>query len=220
MGEGWWGGCVQERESSERMKDEKYSLSFTTGGLFHSESVKLTELFLQLHAWNLVRDLVLSENLLQARTIASSKRVCREIIARLETLNHEELDLLVGGTLREQAYLLWLAVCRRYRLIAEFAEEVIRERYISFRTDLGFEDFEFFLNKKSEWHAELDELKPSTREKLRQVLFKILRETDILTPNNTINGATLSPLMQSTISETNPRELLVFPMFDSNVGSE
>lgn len=192
-------------------------MSFTAGGLFYRESAKTALLFLNLQDWNVVRTKVLSENLLQARTLNSSKRVLREICSRLKTLNHNELDLLVHGTVQEQSHLLWLAVCRRYKFIADFAQEIIRERYISLKTDLHHEDFDSFFNKKSEWHPELDEITVATRKKLRQVLFRMLREADLLTSNNTINAAMLSPRFLKTLSHKNRQDILVFPAFESEL---
>lgn len=174
-------------------------------------------LFLDLQDWNVVRGKVLSENLLQARTINSSKRICREVCSRLKTLDHKELYLLVHGTIQEQSYLLWLAVCRRYKFIADFAQEIIRERYITLKTDLHREDFDSFFNKKSEWHPELDEITSATRKKLRQVLFRMLREADLLTANNTINAAMLSPRLLKSISHENIQDILAFPTFESEL---
>ena len=200
-----------------RMKTERYSMSFTTGSLFHQESVKLAVLFLEVQDWRLVRDTVLSKNLLQFRTVNTSKRVFREICSRLKTLNQKELNLLAHGTLQEQGYLLWLAICRRYRFIADFAMEIVREKYISLQFALDYEDFDFFFNKKSEWHEELDQIKPATRTKSRQILFKMLREADLLTSNNLINPAMLSPQLLSTISEEHRQNLLIFPAFESDL---
>ncbi|WP_039960747.1 BrxA family protein, partial [endosymbiont of Riftia pachyptila] len=114
-------------------------------------------------------------------------------------------------------YLLWMAICRRYKFIADFAVEVFRERYISLKNDLNYEDFDVFFNKKSEWHSELDEVRPVTRNKLRQVLFKMLREADLLTANNTINAAMLSPRLIDVISHGNRRDVLYFPAFESDL---
>ncbi|MEP6957936.1 MAG: BrxA family protein [Nitrospirota bacterium] len=94
-------------------------MSFTTGGIFHRESVKIATLYLELRDWDAVRDKVLSDNLLQARTRETSKRLCREIISRLNKLSSHELNLLVHATSQEQGYLLWIAVCRRYKFIAD-----------------------------------------------------------------------------------------------------
>jgi hypothetical protein len=199
------------------MSNDRYSMSFTTGSLFHRESVKLAELYLDLGDWNAVRDKVIAKNLLQTRTLNTLKRVCSEIVSRLRTLGQSELEFLVESSYQEQAYLLWLAVCRRYRFIADFAVEVLRERYITLKTDLTHEDFDSFFNRKSEWHLELDRITPATRGKLRQVLFKILRETNLLTPDNIINAAMLSPRLLKLIHQGSPGDVLYFPVFESEL---
>lgn len=199
------------------MSHDRYSMSFTTGSLFHRESVKLAELYLDHGDWSAVREKVIAENLLQTRTLNTLKRVCREVISRIRTLTQTELAFLVEASHQEQAYLLWIAVCRRYRFIADFAVEVLRERYITLKTDLTYEDFNSFFNRKSEWHPELDVITPATRSKLRQVLFKILRETDLLTANNIINTAMLSPGLLELINQTAHMNMLHFPVFESDM---
>lgn len=199
------------------MNDDKYIMSFSTGGLFLGESLKLARLYLKLCDWDSVRNKVVDENILQARTQNSLKRVCREVIARIKTLNHDELEHFVAGSHQEQVYLLWLAVCRRYKFIADFAIEVLRERYISLKYDLTYDDFDSFFGLKSEWHRELEEITPKTRDKLRQVLFKILREADILAANNMINAAMLSPTLLELIRQGGSKEVLYFPLFESDL---
>jgi len=190
-------------------------MSFSTGGLFSRESVTLSKIFLEIGNWDAVRDKVLTENLLQTRTLTSAQRVCREVISRLKTLNPRELDLLVRGTSQEQGYLLWIAVCRCYKFIADFAVEILRERYLGLKIDLHHEDFDSFFNKKSEWHPELDNLRSVTKNKLRQVLFRILREAGLLTANNTINAIILSPRFLEAISSGSHSDILFFPMPES-----
>ena len=193
-------------------------MSFTTGsGLFSRESVELAALYLDIGDWNAVRDKVIRENLLQSRTLNTLKRVCSEIISRLKTLSSEELELLVKTNPREQCYLLWLSVCRRYPFIAEFAVEVLRERYISLKSNLNPEDFDSFFNSKSQFRSELDRVRPATKAKLRQVLFKMLREADLLTGENRINAAMLSPGLLRTIANGAGRDVLVFPVFESDL---
>lgn len=190
-------------------------MSFTTGGLFLPESIKLASLQLNLCDWNAVRNKVVSENVLQTRTLSSLKRVCREVATRLGTLTQDELEFLVEGGSQDQAYLLWIAVCRRYSFIADFAAEVLRERYITLKAALSHEDFDAFFNRKSEWHLELDKITPTTRNKLRQVLFKILREADLLTANNKINTVIFSPGLLNLIQRSNESEIRYFPVFES-----
>lgn len=92
------------------MSSGRYSVSFTTGSLFHRESVGLAALYLDLGDWDSIRDKVIAENMLQTRTLSTLKRVCREVISRLRTLSRDEIEFLVESSHQEQAYLLWLAV--------------------------------------------------------------------------------------------------------------
>ena len=193
-------------------------MSFTVGGLFHHESVDLAALYQGLGDWTAVRNQVIEHNLLQSRTQSTLKRVCREIIARLRTLGEEELEYLIKGKRSEQARLLWIAVCRRYRFIAEFAVEVMRERHLAFRVDLSHDDFDAFFNRKAEWHSELDEIKPTTRRKLRQVLFRMLQESGLLTANYTITGVILTPGLLQALPPDRHEDLLCFPVYEIDPG--
>lgn len=199
------------------MNQEKYIVSFTTGSLFHHESVTLAGLYLEQEQWKTVRDKVIKENILQARTLTSLERVCREIISRLKTLNTEELEFLIRAGHQEQGYILWLAICRRYRFIADFAIEVVRERYITLKADLTHEVFDSFFDHKAEWHLELEKIQPSTKKKLRQVLFRMLSEADLLTIDNMIAPAMLTPELIGFISRGNRQELSFFPAFESDM---
>lgn len=199
------------------MKNDRYSMTFSTGGLFLREAVILAELYLEHQSWDPVRTKVLSDNLLQARTMASAQRVYREICARLKTLSCGEIRLFVEGSPPEQAHLLWISICRRFTFIAEFAVEVLREHYISLKSTVKPEDFDFFFNKKSEWHPELDEITLKTRIKLRQVLFRMMREAGLVTPEGMIIAVILSPRIQGAIPRERQQDILLFPAFESDI---
>lgn len=199
------------------MSHHELRMSFTTGGLFQPESVKVAALYLEIGDWDSVRDKVIADNLLQSRTLSTLKRVGREIVSRLRTLSPDELELLVEGSHQEQAYLLWLAICRRYRFIADFAVEVLRERYITLKSELTYENYDSFFIRKSEWHLELDKITPATRSKLRQVLFKMLREADLITANNMIHSAMPSLRLLELLYKGTRREVLYFPLLDSEL---
>lgn len=199
------------------MTTSRYRISFTSGSLYHRESVALAELYLSLHDWKGVRAQALRDNLLQARTESTAKRICREAIARLETLNNGELAFLQEANHQDQAHLLWVAVCRLYCFIADFAVEVLRERFVAMKLDLSFEDFDAFYNRKSEWHDELDSASASTRDKLRQVLFRMLREAGLLGKDKTINPVLLSPRLVELLRQNNPDEFFYFPVYESDI---
>jgi len=208
---------ITKERTETPSKVEKYALSFTTGALLRQESIRLAELFVELGHWDRVREVAVAQNLLQMRTTKSSVRLCQEICSRLKTLSDKELALLLEGSVQDRGYLLWLAMCRRYPFIRDFAVEVIREKLLSLDTKLDYSDFETFFNKKAEWHPELDALKGVTRAKGRVVLFKMLREADILSEGNTIIPAMLSRSLLNEIRFRGQGELCFFPVLESKI---
>lgn len=188
-----------------------YRMSFSTGGLFLNESVALAGLYEDLSDWTAVKSAALEKGSLPFRKTSSSRRSIREIANRLACLSERELELLRSGDRPEQVALLWLATCRAYRFVGEFAAEVVNERFLSFRETLALEDFDRFLEAKAEWHPELAKLSASTRGKLRQVLFRMMREAEILSKQDRILGAMLTPRLIEAIRSDNPSELRFFP---------
>lgn len=199
------------------MSRSPYEMSFSTGGLFLTESVKLAECFRESMDWNVVREQTQAHNLLQVRTLSTAQRVLREVISRLKRLSPGELDLLLLGDCAEQRALLWVAVCRRYAFIGEFAVEVLRERYLNLRSDVRHEDFDAFYNRKSDWHPELERISPTTRKKLRQILFKIMKDANLLVDDHRISPPLLSSRLLDTLSlETRHQDLQYFPVFEAD----
>lgn len=199
------------------MSAGRYSMSFTTGGLFLQESVKLAALYLEHDDWDFVRAKVLNDNVLQTRTLSASKRICREILSRLSTLEPSELDFLVAAYPRDQRYLLWAAVCRCYSFIADFAVEVLREHYITLNDALRHEDFDAFLNRKAEWQPELDKLQPATKKKLRQVLFRNLLESGLIDSDYKIQPLDMKSEAFRVLARHSLRDLSFFPIADSDL---
>lgn len=196
---------------------ERYRLSFTTGGLFVREAPQVAERYLALRDWEKTRAQVRSENLLQVRTAAAATRISQELIARLELLDHEELAFLVDGSLREQGYLMWAATCRRYAFIRDFAREVLREHYLLLRRQLMQSDYEAFCNAKALWHAELEGLAASTHSKLRQNLFRMMRDADLISAHHQIQPALITPALAHLLARHGNEQLLIFPATDHEI---
>ena len=199
------------------MPTAHYSMSFTTGGLFQQESVEFSRLYLEIRDWDKLSDQVAKQNLLQVRTQSSSKRIARELISRLKLLSEPELQGLIAASGRDQGYILWVAICRRYQFIADFTKEVICAHYIRLQTDMQHADFDTFFDSKAEWHPELDRLSDSTRLKLRQVLFRILREAGILSNTLQIQSPIWSTQILDILKPTGSRSLQYFPIFESDL---
>jgi hypothetical protein len=199
------------------MADLKYNMSFTTGGLFFKEAQEIAEIYFDYRRWSEVKEQVLSENVLQSKTKATLKRSIQEIVFRLEQLNEDQLALLISGSIHEKKYLLWYAACKRHKFISDFAVEVIREKFLHLNYKVEHRDFDIFFNRKAEWHDELDNLTVSTVKKIKQVLFRIMREADILLPDDSINNIHISPKLKETFSKASASDFSIFPISDTDI---
>lgn len=128
-----------------------------------------------------------------------------------------QLHLIVTGSRSEQQYLIWLAICKKHLFIREFAVEVIREKFLRMDLLLSHEEYDSFFTSKTGWHDELNQLKRSTYSKLRQVLFKVLREAEIISEANMILPALLSPEFIRVVSDEHPQLLRIFPIADQDI---
>lgn len=189
----------------------RYALSFTTGALLAREAALLAPVYLERRDWEHVRDLAVEGNLLQTRTYRTGVRLVRETVKRLSTLIDDEVEFLVEATTSERAYLMWAAACRRYELVGEFAEEVLRERFLLFASTLDYEDFDSFVRMKALWHEELAQIKDSTLHKLRSNVFKMLQEADLLSEAGYITPTVLSERVAAMLSARAPSDLRFFP---------
>jgi hypothetical protein len=186
-------------------------MSFTTGALLYHESLIIAGLYEELRDWTAVREKVVRENRLQMRTLNASKRICQELISRLKRLTTTELDLLLTASRQEQNQILWLAVCKRYRFIHDFAVEVLREKFLRLDLELAPEEYDRFFDDKAEWRPEVARVAPATRRKQRQFVFKMLREAELLASNNQIAAAFLTPELERVISQDCPDYLAIYP---------
>lgn len=177
----------------------------------------VAEIYLRTMDWRQTRDQVREKNLLQVRTSAAALRISKEVVARLEHLAIPELQCIIDGTVRERGYLLWTAACLRYEFIREFAVEVLREYFVTLRQVLSLKDFDAFFNSKAMWHDELDGTAASTQNKLRQNLFRMMREADLISPENLIQPAMLTPRIAAILSARKREAFLIFPLADSDI---
>lgn len=189
----------------------RYALSFTTGGLLEREATVLAPVYLECHDWEKVRDLAVAENLLQARTHRTAVRLVQETVKRLSALSDREVEVLPEVTASERGHLMWAAACRRYDLIGEFAEEVLREHFLTLAGTVSYEDYDSFYRAKAMWHDELDGVTELSYKKLREVLFKMMIQAGLLNRQGGIEPVLLSARVAEHLSERMPSDIRFFP---------
>ncbi|MGF0117429.1 DUF1819 family protein [Promicromonospora sp. Marseille-Q5078] len=189
----------------------RYALSFTNGGLLVREAAVVAPLYKEHRDWVKVRDLAVDKNLLQARAYRTSVRSVRETVKRMSALSDREVEIVADGTSTERGHLMWVAACRRYDLVGEFAEEVLRERFLTLAGAVSHEDYDSFYRAKALWHDELNAVSDTTYKKLRQVLFKMLTDAELLTAQGQIEPAMMSTRVAECLNEHAPSDVRFFP---------
>ncbi|QDS92479.1 hypothetical protein FF011L_12220 [Roseimaritima multifibrata] len=195
------------------MIENRYVLSFSAGGLLYHESIVVAEVYASVRGdWQHVVDEIAEGNLLQSRTVSTTQRKLREVRKRLEHLTAREMALLASGSRLDQKLLLWLACCLRYQALADFAREVLRAKYLQLDLFIAAADVSCFLDAKSAWHDEIENLADSTRTKLQSVMMRMLRESEMVTADGIILPPLMSQEVQSVILEDSRDHFQFFPV--------
>lgn len=201
-------------------RDSRYRLSFSVGGLFVTEALVAAPLYVQSHDWRAVRAAIDADNLLQARTVASARRLASELVQRLEEFTDDEIGVFLDGAATERSHLMWAAACRRYDLLGEFAEEVVRERFLLLAPTLSPEHFDAFVRAKAVWHEELSSAAASTLQRLRSNAYLMLREAGLLSEAGEILPCVLSPRVAEALQRRSPSDVRFFPTSTDLTGGQ
>lgn len=196
-----------------------YHLSFTAVSLRPELARIVAETFLTVGNWALVKERILSTNALQCRSTSSAARLERELRQRLETLTRDQLVLLAQATAEDRAAIAWLAACKHIRFAFEFAAEVLRDKLAAHDVVLRPSDYESYVENKCLPHPELGRLKPTSKNKIRQVLLNMLVEAGLLVKGNALNihRPPLSPAVVRVITADSQNWLAAFLVPDLEI---
>lgn len=197
-----------------------YSFSFTAVSLRPELARIVAECYLAAGEWDLAKERMRSSNALQYRSARSAIRIERELSQRLATLDHAQLSLLAQATAEDRAAIAWLAACKHIPFVFEFAAEVLREKLEVHDTTLRPSDYEAYVEHKGISHPELARLLPSSKNKVRQILLRMLAEAGLLVKGaalGTIQRPPLSPVVVRAITSDEPKWLAGFLVPDAEI---
>jgi len=165
---------------ADLVTSKNYPLSFTAASLRPDLARIVAEAFLEVEDWELAKQKILSQNLLQARSQHSAVRIEREFRQRLQTLTHAQLKVLASAPLESRRAIAWLSVLKHAPFVRVFAVEVLRTKWEHMDPMFRSSDYEAFFEAEAIAHPDLMALAVSTRVKIRLVLIRMLEETGIL----------------------------------------
>jgi hypothetical protein len=192
------------------MTNTPKKLSLTLRPAMIHENLIIASEYNKFKDWTLVRDEVLGNNLLQARTVSTLKTIYGEVSKRLKNLTDDELALMTESD-TDVKHLVWLAICRQYLFTYQFAVEIVSEYFDKSRFQLFTEDYIAFLNAKAEWHRNLDNITQQSRYKAQQTMFKMLVECGLVNKDKEILHQQISPKLRELIKQNNADDLAIFP---------
>ena len=86
---------------------------------------------------------------------------------------------------------------------------IISEKFSSYQIELDYNDFNYFYEQQKVFYEELNSLKDSTRKKLRQVIFRIMKDLNII--SKTLEISPLFPSIKlKEISKSTKKDLQLF----------
>ena len=198
----------------------RYNLSFIAASLRPELARIIAESYLMTGDWNLTKTQILATNALQCRSASSAIRMERELRQRLATLTREQLVLIAQATAEDRTAIAWLSACKQIPFAFDFAAETLRDKLASQDPVLRHSDYETFFESKRVAHPELNDLAPSTKEKVRQILLRILSEAGLVVPGEALGNVqrpVISPSVFHAITADAPELLAGFLMPDSEI---
>lgn len=156
-----------------------YNAEISAGSLMLPESRRIARLLLQ-HPTDEQWDAALKdENLLQKKP-ATARRQARLIRNRLGTLDDEGLQLIVDGDNEVSGQTLLIGAIRHSRLLADFLRDVYGHDLRKLELKLSRRQWESFLEERARLDEAVASWAISTRDKLFQVIVRILGEAKYL----------------------------------------
>ncbi len=156
-----------------------YNAEISAGSLMPTESRRIARLLLEKptpEEWDAA---LKDENLLQKKP-ATARRQARLIRNRLDTLDEEGLAMIVEGDSELLGQILLAAAIRHSELLADFMRDVYAQDLRRLERDLSHLQWDAFLEECAHRDEAVAGWAATTREKLFQVVVRILAEAKFL----------------------------------------
>ncbi|MDM8516193.1 DUF1819 family protein [Desulfobacterales bacterium HSG16] len=158
------------------MKKIEYNGSIVAGSLLVYESRIIARLMLDNVDDNAWHQAVIIDNVLQKRSPESAKRQAKLIKERLSLVKPECLKLIDKGSSDVLVQALLAASIKHSRLIGDFMLRIVKPQWLVFKKHISSKDWQDYLEMCGQIDPKVNNWKETTRNKLRQVVFRILAE--------------------------------------------
>ncbi len=162
---------------TKKSAEARYVADITAGSLLVHESRKVATLLRGGLTHAEIKSRVVNENLFQKRSPETASRQCRLILKRLLSMSPDFWAMICDGPLPLTKQALLACAIKDSRFLGDFMTDVLKSRARAHDDQLRFGDWDRFLEMCEVINPEVSKLKESTRNKLRQVVIRILVES-------------------------------------------
>lgn len=197
-------------------------MSFTAGAAMLNETHAVASVLLDCDGnWEQTKDITFKENLMQKDKESSNVRYFALMKQRLETLNKEELSMLVNNTVAVRRLLVLLAICKAHPFVFDFISEQVREGFYNQYEKITYANFNEFFNEKKYEHPELQRVTEQTVAKMRQVVFRILEQTELIedADSGILRRPYLPEALERLIVKDDPKWLAIYLYSNNEISS-
>ena len=197
-------------------------MSFTAGAAMLNEMHAVAEALLACEGdWERTKVKTLKENLMEKEKMSSNVRYFALMKQRLEVLNEAELDMLVNGTVAVRRQIVLLAICKAHSFIYDFISENVRDCFYNRYERISHANFNEFYNEKKYEHPEIEQVSDLTVAKMRQVVFHILEQTELIEDamSGFLRRPYLSEAVERLIVKDDPKWLAIYLYSNSEINN-
>ncbi|MGI6217196.1 MAG: DUF1819 family protein [Coriobacteriales bacterium] len=188
-----------------------YCLSMSGASARIPECLIAVREYLDCGDWNKVRRRIIEDNLFQLNAPSSRKRITSELVKRLRTLNDDEIRFLNESFGDDRNAIIWVSICRTYQFVRDVSEQLLADRYSRTIPDLSYEAYDAFFEEQSQIHPELSELTEMGYAKMRNVVFKMMRDCRLLTDDLVITPLHPTGAFRTALGSEHANDLQLFP---------
>lgn len=160
---------------------------------------------------NEIIEQIVADNLFQYPTEKSIRQMARTCIARLHSMNDDDLVSAIATQSSDTAKQICMyAMMKHYRLVWDFMITVIGEKYRMQDFSFSQRDINVFFMQLQEQDDYVAGWSESTVKKVRQILIRVLAENDYLDSIKAdhINPVWLNPILENAMRSKNESKAL------------
>lgn len=197
-------------------------MTFTAGAAMLNEMHAVAEAYMDCSGdWERTKDKTFKENLMEKDKMSSNIRYFALMKQRLEALNADELEMLVNGTVAVRRLIVLLAICKAHSFIYDFISENVRDCFYNQYERVSYANFNEFYNEKKYEHTEIEQVSEQTVAKMRQVIFRILEQTELIedADSGILRRPYLSETVERMLVKDDPKWLAIYLYSNSEINN-